>query len=116
MKVSLSNKREQQVMSSERLKHGVSPIGKVDGRLPGKGNLNSHGVRPVHLIITMLKWIWTSELSIKHSLSESRARGTGCEQRVRETGCEPRARETGCGAQDDAARLARVVPGALRRL
>ena len=29
--------------------------GKVDVRLPGKGNSNLHGVRPVHLIITMMK-------------------------------------------------------------
>ena len=28
---------------------------KVDVRLPGKGNSNSHGARPVHLIITMTK-------------------------------------------------------------
>ena len=40
----------------------------VDVRLPGKGNLNSHGARPVHLIITMIKWIRTSRLSIKKSL------------------------------------------------
>ena len=33
---------------------------KVDVRLPGKGNSNSHGARPVHLIITMIKWIRTS--------------------------------------------------------
>jgi len=43
---------------------------KVDGRLPGKGNSNSHGARPVHLIITMIKWIRTSRLSIKNSLSD----------------------------------------------
>ena len=42
---------------------------KVDVRLPGKGNSNSHGARPVHLIITMMKWIRTSRLSIKNSLS-----------------------------------------------
>jgi len=42
---------------------------KVDVRLPGKGDSNSHGARPVHLIITMIKWIWTSRLSIKNSLS-----------------------------------------------
>ena len=30
---------------------------------------NSHGARPVHLIITMIKWIRTSRLSIKNSLS-----------------------------------------------
>ena len=29
---------------------------------------NSHGARPVHLIITMIKWFRTSRLSIKHSL------------------------------------------------
>ena len=27
---------------------------KVDVRLPGKRNSNSHGARPVHLIITMI--------------------------------------------------------------
>jgi len=42
---------------------------KVDVRLPGKGKSNSHGTRPVHLIITMIKWIRTSRLSIKNSLS-----------------------------------------------
>ena len=41
---------------------------KVDVRLPGKGNSNCHGARPVHLIITMIKWIRTSRLSIKNSL------------------------------------------------
>jgi len=43
---------------------------KVDVRLPGKGNPNSHGARPVHLIITMITWIRTSKLSIKNSLSD----------------------------------------------
>ena len=38
--------------------------GKVDVRLPGKGNSNTHGARPVHLIISMIKWIRTSRLSI----------------------------------------------------
>jgi len=41
---------------------------KVDVRLPGKGKSNSHGARPVHLIITTKKWIRTSRLSIKNSL------------------------------------------------
>ena len=41
---------------------------KVDMRLPVKGNSNSHGARPVHLISTMLKWIRTSRLSIKNPL------------------------------------------------
>ena len=43
---------------------------KVDIRLPGKGNSNSHGARPVHQkIITLIKWIRTRRLSIKNSLS-----------------------------------------------
>ena len=50
---------------------GVWGLGfeKVDVRLPGKGNSNSRGARPVHLIISMIKWIRTSRLSIKKSLS-----------------------------------------------
>jgi len=42
---------------------------KVDIRLPGKGNSHSHGARPVHLTITMIKWIRTSMLAIKIYLS-----------------------------------------------
>ena len=38
---------------------------KVDVRLPENGNSHSHGARPVHLI----KWIRTSRLSIKNSLT-----------------------------------------------
>jgi len=51
------------------LDQSVGTTRKVDTRLPGKGNSNSHGARPVHLIITMIKWIRTSRLSIKNSLS-----------------------------------------------
>ena len=49
----------------------ISPLvaRKVNLRLPGKGNSNSHGARPVHQIISMIKWIRTSSLSIKNSLS-----------------------------------------------
>ena len=47
---------------------------KVDVRLPGKGNSNSHGARPVHLIITMLKWIRTSRLSTQNSLWRAEGR------------------------------------------
>jgi len=43
--------------------------GKVDVRLPRKENSNSHGARPVHLIITIIKWTRTSRLSINNSLS-----------------------------------------------
>jgi len=46
----------------------VSGTCKVDVRLPGKGNSNSHGARPVHQIISMIKWIRTRKLSIKNSL------------------------------------------------
>ena len=42
---------------------------KVDVRLPRKRNSNSYGARPVHLIITMFKWIRTNRLSIANSLS-----------------------------------------------
>jgi len=31
-------------------------------------NSNSHGARPVHLIIPMIKWIRTSRLSLENSL------------------------------------------------
>ena len=51
------------------LKHAGGGTRKVDVTLPGKGNSNSHGARPVHLIITMIKWIRTSRLSIKNSLA-----------------------------------------------
>jgi len=38
---------------------------KVDVRLPGKGNSNPHGARPVHLIITTIMWIWTSRSHLR---------------------------------------------------
>jgi len=41
----------------------------LDVRLPGKGNSNSHGAKPVHLIITMIEWIRTNRLLIKNLLS-----------------------------------------------
>ena len=40
----------------------MAPPRKVDVRLPKKLNSNSLGARPVHLIITMIKWIRTSRL------------------------------------------------------
>ena len=43
----------------------VCETGPSHERLPGKGNPNVHGARPVHLINTMIKWIRTSSLSIK---------------------------------------------------
>ena len=48
---------------------------KVDVRLPEKENSNSHGATSVHQIISMIKWIRTSKLSIKNSLSDKREDG-----------------------------------------
>ena len=53
-------------------RHLIGRTRKADVWLPGKGNSNSHGARPVHLIITMIKWIQTSRLSIKNFLSIGR--------------------------------------------
>ena len=44
-------------------------IRKVDLRLTGKGNTDFHSARPVHLIITTMKWIWTSRLSTDNAFS-----------------------------------------------
>ena len=44
-------------------------VQKVDIRLPGKGTSNSHGARPVHIIITLITWIRIGMLSIKSSFS-----------------------------------------------
>ena len=41
--------------------------------LLANGNSNTHGARLVHLIITMIKWIRASRLSIKNSLSDTDA-------------------------------------------
>jgi len=51
----------------------VSRPRKVDVRLHGKGNSNSQGARPVHLIITMIKWIRTIRLSLQNSLASAGA-------------------------------------------
>ena len=47
----------------------------VDARLPGKENSNSNGARPVHQIISIIKWIRTSKLSTKNSLFAMWVRG-----------------------------------------
>jgi hypothetical protein len=49
--------------------------GSVDLGLPAKGHSNSHGVRQVHQIISMIKWIQTSKLSIENSLWQGRLAG-----------------------------------------
>ena len=43
----------------------------VDTRLPGNGNSNPHGQGRSSKIISMIKWIRTSRVSIKKSLSLS---------------------------------------------
>ena len=45
------------------------PPRKVDARLPEKGNSTGHDARPVHQIMSMMKWVRTSRLPIKNSLS-----------------------------------------------
>ena len=40
-----------------------------------RSQVNSHGARPVHLIITMIKWMRTSRLSIQNTLSQSKSTG-----------------------------------------
>ena len=66
----VSNSRTIICREKNQLKHIMCRrnLGKRDVRLPGKGNSKSHGARPVHLIITKMKWIRTSRLSIKSSL------------------------------------------------
>ena len=53
-------------------------------RLPGKGNSNSHGARPVHLIISMIKWVRTRRLSIKNSFSLVDSTRLGAASEVRD--------------------------------
>jgi len=62
-------------------KQTVFDVRKVDVRLPRKGNSTSHGAMPVHLIITMIKWIRTSRLSIKNSLSLRHSASVRCRRR-----------------------------------
>ena len=58
---------ELEAQTAEQMRYHLET--KVDTRLPGKGNSNSHGARPVHHIISMMKWIRASRLSINDSLS-----------------------------------------------
>ena len=55
---------------NQRYRLLVEGTQKVDVRLSGKGNSNSHGARPVHLIITMPKWILTGMIPTMNSLIE----------------------------------------------
>jgi len=75
---------------------GLTHKRKVDVRLPGKGNPNSHGARPVHQIISTIKWILTHE----HLLVNRRGKSSKTKWRPAtsqpstpplppRTGCEP---------------------------
>ena len=60
---------------------------RADVRLPGKGNFNSHGARPVHLIITMMNWIQAGRLSTKYCVSSKRPCHPRCNHESRELRC-----------------------------
>ena len=47
----------------------LAKVRKVDVRLPGKWQLKSHGARPVHPILKLMRWTRTSRLSAKKSLA-----------------------------------------------
>jgi len=66
---SLGLSKRAEFVRERGLKEGLGRSRKVNVRIPGKGHSNSHGARPVHLIITMIKWIRTSRLSIRKCLS-----------------------------------------------
>ena len=63
-KVTVGIKRETQFLITYRSESTQS------SRLPGKGNSNSHGARPATKIITMMKWIRTTRLTIENSPSK----------------------------------------------
>ena len=85
----------------------------ADIRLPGKGNSNSRGARPVHQIISMMKWIRTSRLPIKYFLSVA---GGGsrrtCGFRVQGSGC--RVQGSGFRVQGSGFRVGAPVGRGLR--
>jgi hypothetical protein len=69
------------VFKSHSSNHPVRLRGfrKIDVRLPGKGDSRSHGARPVQQIISMIKWIRTSRLKLRCSLSRVEGQGGwGC--------------------------------------
>ena len=43
-------------------------VRKVDIRQPGKGDSNSHGARQIHQLISKIKWVRTSRLTMENSL------------------------------------------------
>ena len=103
--------RLRQALSPEPLPSALPPsplplTRKIDIRLTGKGNSNSHGARPVYLIIRMIEWFRTSTLSIKNFSFRGRSRVTcmhrewlsppGSPRRCRHPGCRVWSRGVGC--------------------
>jgi hypothetical protein len=60
-----AHEAEREPLADQRVR--VPGPGKVDVRLPGKGNSNSHDARPVYQN-HLDEWIRTSRLSIKNFL------------------------------------------------
>ena len=94
-----------------------APLASRASEYPPKGNSNSHGARPVHLIITMIKWIRTSRLSIKNSLAsvaKSRRLPTMAHTRQSGLGFQIKALETLEGVPSSLGRGRSRTPAALR--
>ena len=53
----------------------IKPLKKVNVRLPGQGNSNSHGARPVHKIILMIEWVVNKEISLSRKPSWQETEG-----------------------------------------
>ena len=67
-----SNEEEEEGTTTQDAVASTDPVLGVGG-----WGSNSHGARPVHQIISVIKWIRTSRLSIKNSLSGYRDAGRG---------------------------------------
>ena len=76
-------------------------------RLPGKGNPKCYGARPVHQIITMIKWIQNIRLSIRYShMPIGLARRREAEQHlVQGSGFRVRVQGSGCRVQGSGMRV-----------
>ena len=86
---------------------------KVDVRLPGQVNSNSHGARPVHLIITMITWFRTRRLSIKKSLCGPRREWYSNMAHTRQSSECGAYRQSGLGFQVKVRMPSQVVPSSL---
>ena len=57
-----------EAVSEKDLERSCVLTNEIDMRLPEKGNSNSHGARPVHQIVSMIKRTRNRRLSTKNSL------------------------------------------------